>query len=392
MTRVPAIPGSSWDVIVVGAGPAGAVAAFDAVRSGHRTLLVDRQSFPRDKACGGCVNRRSLGVLQSLGLGRVVDGLPAVRYTGLTLRTAWGSSARLNLPPGLAVTRRALDHALVGAAVDVGAVFAGGVTARVAPALGRAEGFRRVRVRDRDGAADVVRGRVVVAADGLGHPSLVGLPEFGPVRRVRSRIGLGAVVEANGAYEPGTIHMGVARRGYAGVVRVENGMLAVAAAVDADFLRHAKGPGSAVEGILTNARLPAPKDMDDARWIGTAPLSQALRRPAGWRALAIGDAAGYVEPFTGEGIAWALAGAAAVAPFLQDAMPDWTPETAGHWIRAHARRVAVDQRLCRAASAVLRSPIGSELGVRLLSRFPGLAGPGIRRLSAAPAVHPEARE
>lgn len=390
MSRVSAIPASSWDVIVVGAGPAGAAAAFDAARAGYRTLLVDRQSFPREKVCGGCVNRRSLLILDSLGLGRVVDGLPGVRFSGLALKTAAGAQARVKLPTGLAVTRRTLDHALVRAAIAAGAAFAAGVKAQVAPAGARREDFRRVRLRDRAGVTDVVRGQVVVAADGLGHPSLGGLPEFARDRPVRSRIGLGAVMEANGAYEPGTIHMGIGRRGYAGVVRVEGGMLAVAAAVDAEFLKEASGPASAVERILSDARLPTPMRMENARWLGTAPLNQTLRRSAGWRVLVIGDAAGYVEPFTGEGIAWALAGAAEVTPFLRGAIPDWRPDTAARWIRAHKRRVTGDQRLCRAASAVLRSPLASELGVRLLSRFPGLARPGVRRLDAAPGPFPEA--
>ena len=68
-TLAPADVGrKTWDAVVVGAGPAGAMAAIELGRQGLATLLVERQAFPREKVCGGCLNSRSLAILQEVGL------------------------------------------------------------------------------------------------------------------------------------------------------------------------------------------------------------------------------------------------------------------------------------------------------------------------------------
>ena len=72
-----------WDVTVVGAGPAGVVAASECQRLGRKVLLLDKASFPRPKVCGGCVNQSMLATLERVGLRVAV----AVSYTHLTLPT-----------------------------------------------------------------------------------------------------------------------------------------------------------------------------------------------------------------------------------------------------------------------------------------------------------------
>ncbi|MHC5542449.1 FAD-dependent monooxygenase, partial [Singulisphaera rosea] len=64
-------PSRTWDVIVIGAGPAGALSALLAARSGLSTLLVERKRFPRPKVCGTCLNRSAVELLESLGLGEI---------------------------------------------------------------------------------------------------------------------------------------------------------------------------------------------------------------------------------------------------------------------------------------------------------------------------------
>jgi flavin-dependent dehydrogenase len=70
----------------------------------------------------------------------------------------------------------------------------------------------------------------------------------------------------------------------------------------------------------------------------------------------LGDAAGYVEPFTGEGMAWALAGAAAVEPLALAAVEGWRDELVDQWTARHAALIHPRQRACRALSTVLRHP------------------------------------
>ena len=102
--------------------------------------------------------------------------------------------------------------------------------------------------------------------------------------------------------------------GYLGLVRLEDDRLDLAAAFDADWMRRAGGPGAAAKALLSEAGWPAPFDLLKSTWRGTPALTRQARRLAAERVFVLGDAAGYVEPFTGEGMAWALAAGVAVAP------------------------------------------------------------------------------
>ena len=93
-----------WDAAVVGAGPAGAMAARELARRGAAVLLVDRARFPRYKVCGGCLNPRAVRVLQRAGLGELVGRLGAVPLTTLRL-AARGAHADIPLPPGAGLSR-----------------------------------------------------------------------------------------------------------------------------------------------------------------------------------------------------------------------------------------------------------------------------------------------
>ncbi len=74
-----------WDAIVIGAGPAGALAARELAGKGVRVLLVEKRRFPRGKVCGGCLNGRALSILDSVGLGSLVAGSGGVPLGGLQL-------------------------------------------------------------------------------------------------------------------------------------------------------------------------------------------------------------------------------------------------------------------------------------------------------------------
>lgn len=82
---IDALNASTWDVVVIGAGPAGAVAALKAARHGLRTLLVDAKRFPRRKACGGCLSHSAVATLQQVGLESVLQELDAPRINHVRL-------------------------------------------------------------------------------------------------------------------------------------------------------------------------------------------------------------------------------------------------------------------------------------------------------------------
>jgi 2-polyprenyl-6-methoxyphenol hydroxylase-like FAD-dependent oxidoreductase len=183
--------------------------------------------------------------------------------------------------------------------------------------------------------------------------------------------------------------MACAPGGYVGLVRLEDGRLDVAAAFDPAAVRAAGGPGGAAARVLAAAGWPAPEGLGALPWRGTPALTRRAPRPAAERLFALGDAAGYVEPFTGEGMGWALAAGAAVAPLAARAAAEWRPEFAGRWTRRYRRVVGRRQYACRAAAAVLRRPWLTRLAVGVLGFAPGLAAPVLRLLDRGDGPSPQ---
>jgi flavin-dependent dehydrogenase len=238
-------------------------------------------------------------------------------------------------------------------------------------------------------AAVSVRARCVLAADGLGG-KLLGRAGVSAAPAVPgSRIGAGAVVpQAPAFYRPGTVYMSCGAHGYVGLVRLEDGRLDVAAALDAAWVRQCGGPAPVAAAALAEAGWPAIATLAEVPWRGTAALTRTPTRRAAERLFVIGDAAGYVEPFTGEGMAWALAAGLAVAPLAERAACRWSPELAAAWAEAYRRVVSRRQYACRAAAFVLRHPVLARALVRLLARVPSLAAPFVHHLNER---GPEAR-
>src|SRR5438093_13336967 len=102
-----------WDAIVIGAGPAGSVAARQIALAGRRVLLLDKKSFPRRKVCGACLNQSSVAALERIGLGAALRNLHAPELNRFELRVRAGSRRlSVSLPSGVAVSRATLDALL----------------------------------------------------------------------------------------------------------------------------------------------------------------------------------------------------------------------------------------------------------------------------------------
>jgi len=374
-----------WDAVVVGAGPAGSVAALELRRRGLEVLLVDRARFPRRKVCGGCLSPGAVEVLRASGLDGIAPAEGAHPLKRLRL-LGWGTSAEVLLDGGWAISRDALDHALVAAAVREGVALREGAQARLHPPEGP---VRRLGLVERSGET-LVDARVVVAADGLGG-ALLRQGTSGPGDRSdpAARIGLGTrLPDAPETFEPGTITMVVADGGYVGLVRVEGDSLNVAAAVDATTLRRHGGPGRCVAALLEGSGLAVPDRLENATWRGTPPLTWSAGALGAERVFRVGDATGYVEPFTGEGMCWALAGARALAPIAAAAAHSWDPGLLVHWQQARARSIGRAQRHCRAAAWALRRPPLTRLVLDALRTIPALATPFVRAVSTPPTPFP----
>jgi flavin-dependent dehydrogenase len=348
-----------FDVAVVGAGPAGSATAVAARRRGLSVLLVDQATFPRRKVCGCCLNAHATSALTALGLGGLLRELGAVPLPRVEL-AARGRRATLLQTGSFGLSREAFDVALIRAAVAAGTEFHPGVKVPT-PA--------RVGNRWHLEVGQPVTATTLVDATGLNGRFLN--PE--PVVAPSARIGAGAVFAADTPhYPPGTVTLGVGRGGYVGLVRLEDGRLDAAAAFDAGHVRASGSLAAAAAAVLIEAGLPA---LPDGAWKGTPPLTRRAAAIAGPGWFAVGDAAGYVEPFTGEGMAWAVAGAATLAPLLT------VPDAAALWHAAYRANVAARQGPCRAIAALLRRPAVCGVAVRVLRYWPAVAAPVVRRLN-----------
>ena len=297
--------------------------------------------------------------------------------------TGWGRTAAVPLHGSVALSREALDQALVRAAVDEGVVFVHGASASLGPMC---EGGRTLEVRCADGEQSV-RARVVVSATGLQGLRSSATGGLAPVVTVQadSRIGVGAVLEGGGSdYGPGVVHMVVGPGGYVGLVRQEDHRLNTAAAFDTEWVRRHGSPEQAVRAHLEGAGMPQLPEGIHRGWKGTPPLTRRLLSLGEERLFLVGDAAGYVEPFTGEGMGWALWGALALAPLVHAGVARWDEALVRRWEQAHRRRIRRGQRVCRGVSWGLRRPRMARAALRVFGAAPGLAHTLVKHTSATP--------
>jgi menaquinone-9 beta-reductase len=370
----------NWDVIVVGAGPAGAVAARQLARLGRSVLLVDKAAFPRYKVCGCCLNATAAAMLERIGLGHLLRDLRAQPIDQLALASA---DRIISLPlfnGGFSISREALDAALVQEAISSGVEFIDGIQARLSGETGDG------RCVQLSSGADTVQvaAKIVIAADGLRGSLLAPCPEFHRIAAPDSLVGIGTTLAAAPpSFRAGTIYMAVAPGGYVGQVRLEDGRLDVAAAVDRRLLAAASGPAQAAKQIVEAAGFLWPGELSALKWHGTSPLTRRIANVAGRRLFVIGDAGAYVEPFTGEGMAWAMLSACAVAPIACEAVEHGSPQRlAARWEALHRQLLGKRMLVCRGISRLLRSPRVSHAAIAALDRFPWLAAPLVRYLSA----------
>ena len=363
--------GRIWDAIVIGAGPAGAVAARQLALRGLQILLVERQAWPRIKVCGGCLNGRALSAIKSIGLERVLDDSHAAPITRLIVQ-ARRRSAEVNLPGGLAVNRSQFDAALVDAAIDAGAKFLPATKATVVPQIESSE-FRQVTLTRNGDQSQSATARIIVAADGLGHPSLKALPEFACRVANGARIGLSLIVEEMPpSYRAGAIYMAVSRIGYVGMVRTMDGRGNLAAAIDPCAMKSAEHPSQLVRLILEEVGLPSPPFSGRDGWRGTIPLMRKTNRLSSHRVLLLGDAAGYAEPFTGEGIGWAISSALSTTPVVISNLERWDETSVDEWEIAQQRQTLRGQLICRALAQLLRRP--TVVRLRLVREYNSFIG------------------
>jgi len=357
---------SRFDAVVVGAGPAGSIAALVLARSGARVALADKAAFPRDKACGDLVGPRGVQVLADLGLGVPDAG------QGSDLLAVGPSGWRSRLPAftgrtypghGIIVPRLALDHALREAALQAGAV---PVRARITAVEAGGDG-RIDAVISSDGQR--LAGEVIIAADGALSPvaRLAGMLDpptalwgFAIRAYVPAEVPLPLLVLLDASpwrIYPGYGWLFPGADGQANVgIGVGLGSSRGQASLRGDLARLVALLGQ--RGDLSGSAQPGPVTGGWLRMGGTgAP-------PAAGNMLLAGDAAGLINPLQGEGIGPAMVSARLAAEAVlagpARAGPAYTEAIEAAFGRYMAGASAVQ-------CALLRRPRATSAAIRLLT-------------------------
>lgn len=381
------------DAVVIGAGIAGSYMACALAARGWDVVLIDKESYPRHKACGEFLSPESLSSLRALGLDETLRSCGPAFMNQARLHSERGVSLAIPLPgQAWGLSRFALDARMQGAARERGARFLPSCPVVGVTRIGTG-GYRvECGLPDRRTSFEA---RIVVGAGGR-HSWNDAMSERGRGAGVsageRAGAGLGVGVGektfvgikchyAGGDRTP-AVDLYFFEGGYVGIAPVEGGRLNVAAILPRDAApRH--GVNEALERLLDQAarRIPALRErLEGARPVpGTAASAYPVtigRAPEPWGEYPrVGDAAAVIPPFCGDGMAMALRSAELCAPLAdaylrgEIALEAWR----GEYVRLLEKQFAGVLRWSRRLERGLSRAAPASWLLRLGALAPGMA-------------------
>lgn len=326
----------TYDVIVVGAGPAGSITAHDCAKAGFKTLLIEKSKHPREKACGGAVMYRGLHILR----GTLPNSLVERRINGLRFLLPSGDAAEFSSDKliGITVFRERFDEFLAKRAVDAGVELREMTKVRHA-----STGLDDVTVQTKDGQE--FKARYLVGADGVNSVVAKSLG-LRPLRKNLQRVGLGMesdfyvgedeVMKATNDNPSILEIIPVEDRVAYGWMFPKRKHLCIGIAGAAAHMYPLR-PAFASFKRKMEERLGISLKLENRRvhFLGADGISS---RNVENRALLVGDAAGFVDPMMGEGIAYAMKSGVHAADVITRAAES------GRWDRHYLEQY---HRLCK---------------------------------------------
>jgi len=326
------VSGDDFDAVIVGAGPAGSAAAAILAASGRRVSLLERDRFPRPKVCGEFLSATARASLERLGVRERVDAVAETIRRGFVHLPRAEAVAFMLPEPALGISRYCLDDLLAARAGELGADVRFG--ARVVDVSGAPDSAFGFRVRFvADGREREASARAVVGAWGrwdrldreLGRDfsARTDARQRGFSSRGRRFLGWSRdFVRAPTLAE--TVRLYAFPGGYCGLSRVEGGAVNLAGVIEEGRRRRLSGGW---EGVVAHARASnsdldrdlAPLEGGPIGFLGTGPVFFTAKPPEEGGILMAGDAAGVIDPFSGEGQSAALASGILAAETLERA-------------------------------------------------------------------------
>ena len=348
------------EVLVVGGSVAGAALAIHLGRLGIHVVVCDKARFPRRKTCGEGLLPHGSAELKSLGLGDP-PGFPVagLRYFAPSGHSASQRFDACDLGPGWVVHRDAFDRWLLD-------------LARATPNVEVREDtpVLHVAVDEGGAAAAGLRARIVVGADG---PHSI-LHRFGPFRRIepaRARVGMSAVVTGYPAGDLVDVHLGKGGEAYVGPTG--SGEVSLALLLER---------GTRPEDLI--ASIPALKDIRIVHpFIGAGPLGVRVAPVVHGRLLLLGDAAGAVDPISGEGMSLALLSARSAAAAIREALESGDMGALDRYAEARRLLMAPASRMAGLILRMTKHPWLADRVVRKLAQDPPLFGRLLRAACGA---------
>jgi len=329
-----------WDVAIVGSGPAGATCAAFCAAAGLRTLVIEREKFPREKVCGDCLNPACWPVLERLGVAEEVRRAPHGELTSVEFIAVDGRVLTAPLPAGqnaeIALKRSLFDEILMRRARSLGAEVREGEALLT---ITRNGSWVIATTRSQEAA------RFLVGADGR-NSTVARLCSL-PSRKVRERVALQTHLPLPRDFGA-RIVLQLRPEGYSGQAPIGAGLLNLCLVSRPNDL-------SAIKRWAENTfAIPV-----DQPWRTIAPLARASFPAASPGLFLAGDAARVVEPFTGEGIYYALRSGELAAEAIARKNPQ-------HYIAAHRALYAGRLWVNWLARVAVRHPRLTTKVVRIL--------------------------